>query len=140
MTDEAELRKLAEAATPGPWHVANKTVALLQDDFFQVNSLARWVCLVEDGTPFSKQDAAFIAAANPMAIIALLDELTALRAKVKAQDKALNGALERLAQISAGQINQTYTSPAALLAWAQEIAFMGLKEGRAAEAYQEQGE
>lgn len=62
-----------------------------------------------------------------------MDELTALRAKVKRQDKTLSTALERLAQISAGQINQTYTSPAALLAWAQEVAFVGFKEGRAAQ-------
>ncbi len=81
--DLAELRRLAEAATPGPWHAA--TGAALQtdagDDVTHV-----WYCRWRDERFLSiskvldneldqttPEDAAFIAAANPAVMLALLD-------------------------------------------------------------------
>ena len=75
MTDE--LRKLAEAATQGPW-LAGINAA-------PIGSTIE-ICSV------NKNDALFIAAAKPAAVIALLNEITALRAKVKSQAEALTKA------------------------------------------------
>lgn len=86
MTDT--LRKLAEAATPGPWRKdlgdgnemrfvsvddANGVPIVMMDDFLE-----------ENGWTLDQSSIDFIAAANPTAVIALLDEIDALRAKVKA--------------------------------------------------------
>lgn len=83
--DTGELRRLAEAATPGPWVKSNKRVpyvkALGVDSYllhtmpigddakdFHPDTRARWL-----------KDAAYIAAANPAAILLLLNELDMVR-------------------------------------------------------------
>jgi hypothetical protein len=96
MTDTDTLRKLAEAATPGPWRVSDKSVRLTQDNYILVVSQDRWIGLVMDNCELSEEDAAFIAAANPTAVIALLDEMDALRAKVKVLVEALSDAQNHL--------------------------------------------
>ena len=93
MTDTDTLRKLAEAATPGPWRKdlgdgnemrfvsvddANGVPIVMMDDFLE-----------ENGWTLDQSSIDFIAAANPTAVIALLDEIDALRAKVKRQAEAL---------------------------------------------------
>lgn len=78
-----ELRKLAEAATPGPWFVRH---AATDDGLSEV----------EDGRmhglfPFNCEahDAAFIAAANPKTVLELLDEVTKLREAMRTASDAL---------------------------------------------------
>lgn len=85
---ETELRKLAEAATPGPWVTMDGVHSLWIDAPEKGQHIAdvfRHIKNQPNGFP----NAAFIAAANPTAVLALLDELTALRAKVKALEDAL---------------------------------------------------
>lgn len=66
MTDD--LRKLAEAATPGPWQKIDDTgIWAVCSDMHRV------------GIDFNESDAAFIAAANPAKIIELLDAIEAQR-------------------------------------------------------------
>ena len=71
--DIAELRRLAEAATPGP----RSTAA-----FQLVIDVAR---RIDVGMCGHRDDAAFIAAANPAAVLALLDHLAHMR---EARDNA----------------------------------------------------
>lgn len=72
-----DLRALAEAATPGPWEAQGGLVVA------QPGPLAKYVCDAFDEPQASERDASFIAAANPAAILALLDERDALAAKVE---------------------------------------------------------
>ena len=98
MTDLTnELRRLAQAATPGPWillPVGDKSKCFAVAD---INLLSVLTVVDECGTSFGAVyldgDAKFIAAANPAAINELLDRLEAaekergdLRAKVEAME------------------------------------------------------
>ncbi|MDI2345926.1 ead/Ea22-like family protein [Pseudomonas aeruginosa] len=96
MTDHAELRRLAKAATPGPWTL------YVPEDYQGPEELPGygvecaegraivWGALEpETGCQFDR-DAEFIAAANPKAILALLDEID----RLKAENEALRGALQ----------------------------------------------
>ena len=99
MTSDDELRRLAEAATPGPWfaHEAKRSA----------NTKYRWVgrrhhqqngsgvCRIigDPGPPDRKDaDAAYIAAANPAAILALLDRLRDAEAREARLREALEAA------------------------------------------------
>lgn len=143
---ETELRKLAEAATPGPWewggnlphefrlqttHSGRIFVMLFKrmgpqgaQPVFQVKKnmvaavdLATFEVGADGVVGYEKAkaddsvyrydvsgieapDAKWIAAANPTAVIALLDELTALRAKVKSQAEVIK-AIQREADLAA---------------------------------------
>ncbi|HBN9649616.1 TPA: ead/Ea22-like family protein [Pseudomonas aeruginosa] len=96
MTDHAELRRLAKAATPGPWTL------YAPEDYQGPEELPGygvecaegraivWGALEpETGCQFDR-DAEFIAAANPKTILALLDEID----RLKAENDALRGALQ----------------------------------------------
>ncbi|WP_223717204.1 ead/Ea22-like family protein [Pseudomonas aeruginosa] len=96
MTDHAELRRLAKAATPGPWTL------YAPEDYQGPEELPGygvecaegraivWGALEpETGCQFDR-DAEFIAAANPKTVLALLDEIDGL----KAEKDALRGALQ----------------------------------------------
>lgn len=130
MTDT--LRKLAEAATPGPWEHVHYLSGTQNVEF----PGSRGVCVVDQVKDYSGTDVAslvqclprrhiavdhrpedrgleydiqraangkFIAAANPTAVIALLDEITALRAKVKALETLLEEAKsEELRELNGG--------------------------------------
>lgn len=87
MTGHAELRRLAKAATPGPWTL------YVPEDYQGPEELPGygvecaegraivWGALEpETGCQFDR-DAEFIAAANPKAILALLDEIDRLKAE-----------------------------------------------------------
>ncbi|HCF3885658.1 TPA: ead/Ea22-like family protein [Pseudomonas aeruginosa] len=91
MTDHAELRRLAEAATPGPWG----------RDGFYIHTTRK-----EGGTTYvetwntlagiaRKENAEFVATANPKTVVALLDEID----RLKAENEELRGALEQLAEM-----------------------------------------
>lgn len=93
---ETELRKLAEAATPGPWEATDGVVWIDTREQVCCGRGYQECCGEPDViggqekvADTNASDAAFIAAANPTAVLALLDELTALRAKVKSQAEAL---------------------------------------------------
>ena len=98
MTNHDELRKLAEAATPGPWEFDGYQM-ISKDP--SLNYGTRIVLDAEEGHVYSEyssdaasldvtpQNADFIAAANPSAVLALLDENARLRAQVGELKEAL---------------------------------------------------
>ena len=77
--DTKELRRLAQAATPGPWEfedVGHKYVVSKSGDGW----ISREVCKLDGSTMSAfrqKENGPFIAAANPAAIIEILDRLEA---------------------------------------------------------------
>ena len=88
MTDVAELRRLAEAATPGPWEAFGAVDGRRGERWLGVTTDMRATESARAGDVFAaqdctRQDALFIAAANPAAVLGLLDDADALRAEVK---------------------------------------------------------
>ena len=93
--DHAELARLAEEATPGPWKgrqpAYSEGATYIESELPCINGLSAWfsVALVptpspeelgySDGAIDSDANAAFIAAANPATVLALLAENAALR-------------------------------------------------------------
>lgn len=76
----ATLRELAEKAAPGPWDFDNVMV---------------YVRFADDGDGcvargMHKEDGAYIAAANPTTVLALLDEVERLRERVRAESASRN--------------------------------------------------
>ena len=110
--DTKELRRLAQAATPGPWYVTGKLTRYVEAriDGGLIQEVAACGPTKADGGygPQQEANARLIAAANPATISELLDrleaaekerdwnaeriedaieELTALRAKIEAMEK-----------------------------------------------------
>lgn len=97
--DHAELARMAEAATPGPWSYRDMTPNTYGPAFVdsaEVQSLAicgeavglsetHGFCLQVD-SEVRMANAAFIVAANPATVLALLAEIAALRAERIAKD------------------------------------------------------
>ena len=86
--DVAELRRLAEAATPGPWEAFGAVDGRRGERWLGVTTDMRATESARAGDVFSaqdctRQDALFIAAANPAVVLALLAERDALAAKVE---------------------------------------------------------
>ena len=82
--DVAELRRLAENATPGPWdyyrpHPNYRAYAV--DRVMPGGYLGEDVATT--GGVYAEENGAYIAAANPAVVLALLDERDALAAKVE---------------------------------------------------------
>lgn len=80
VVEVGELRKLAEAATPGPWElvVSPRNDERDWDEWFVgFQRGAGQVWFVEDSTSMNEADAAFIAACDPATVLALLDALDA---------------------------------------------------------------
>lgn len=86
-----ELKALAEKATPGPWEwdgdvstydPENEAPWLLQSPWRDINSK-----VILQGTikASQKEDAAYIAAANPAAILELIAQLEEARAQMEKQ-------------------------------------------------------
>lgn len=87
MTDKLELRRLAEAATPGPWKACGSArggcgCGMVWSHRADVPVAEAWRGDREAPEPSegAKANAAFIAGANPAALLALLDELEACKA------------------------------------------------------------
>ncbi|MFN1181098.1 ead/Ea22-like family protein [Pseudomonas aeruginosa] len=85
MTDHAELRRLAEAATPGPWScnrhwaiVGGPTLEFTNGAAQQQIAMACWQSWMHEEE--LRNNAAFMAAANPKTILALLDEIDGMKA------------------------------------------------------------
>ena len=77
----AELRRLAEAATPGPWEAFGAVGGRRGERWLGVTTDMRATESARAGDVFSaqdctRQDALFIAAANPAVVLSLLDHLT----------------------------------------------------------------
>ena len=81
MSDYNELRALALAATPGPWktdrHLGSRSGEVLI--CFDAQDRGRGIAIAETvpGTGEEYCNAAYIAAANPATVLALLDEVDA---------------------------------------------------------------
>ena len=79
MTDTKELRRLAQAATPGPWYVTGKLTRYVEAriDGGLIQEVAACGPTKADGGygPQQEANARLIAAANPAAISELLDRL-----------------------------------------------------------------
>ena len=76
--DLAELRRLAEAATPGPWEAFGAVDGRRGERWLGVTTDMRAIESARAGDVFAaqnctRQDALFIAAANPATVLALLD-------------------------------------------------------------------
>lgn len=88
-SDRADLQRLAEAATPGPWKylpphaVGGKAIVPMTGP-----------AVVPDAWLMTEPDAVYIAAVDPTAIRALLDRL----AVAEARSTALEGALREIAE------------------------------------------
>ena len=77
--DLAKLRELAQKATPGPWAVDQQcTVGPVSDEDDQTYGMVISLADVYGEQPLV--DAAFIAAANPAAILALVKDASRYRA------------------------------------------------------------
>ncbi|MFK1121673.1 ead/Ea22-like family protein [Pseudomonas aeruginosa] len=79
MTDHAELRRMAGAATPGPWEYQAPLKVLAAD--------RTWIVLIALSHANYREDEAnsrFIATANPKTVLALLDEIDRLKAENEA--------------------------------------------------------
>lgn len=76
MSDHRELRSLAEGATPGPWWIETTDAILATHTLMApIGHVASW-------GDKGKATGDFIAAANPVKVIELLDEIAGLRSSV----------------------------------------------------------
>lgn len=104
-----ELRKVAEAATPGPWEVADEGY----DERYVYDSAAGQMCWTPDlPGHWSLADATHIATFDPSTVLALLDRVAELEAKVErlaahdaevarqAEARALREAADQLTEIA----------------------------------------
>ncbi|MGY4663215.1 hypothetical protein ACVWZ9_004009 [Pseudomonas chlororaphis] len=85
MTDYTELKRLAEAATPGPWDRGDGnevSVSFEGDEAYWMWESAGPAQLHGSGDQ-SVADADFIAAASPVAVLALIAEIETLKAGFK---------------------------------------------------------
>ncbi|GAB3484333.1 ead/Ea22-like family protein [Azotobacter salinestris] len=87
MADIENLKRLAEAATPGPWSVgdANRDERDIGIHGVGEGSIVADVCVDVWGDPDANAD--FIAAANPAAILELIAENEALKARLEVDDR-----------------------------------------------------
>lgn len=92
MTDHAELRRAAEAATPGPWS-CNRHWAIVGGPILEfTNGAAQQQIAMACGQSWMRDDelrnnAEFIAAANPKTVLALLDEIDGLRSRLEIDER-----------------------------------------------------
>ena len=97
LPDLAELRRLAEAATPGPW----RTEYLMGAGNDLLTAIIAGRATPDDlrviGSTLAERDGKFVAAASPAVVLALLAERDALAAKL--------GAVRALAEHYAGLTN-----------------------------------
>jgi hypothetical protein len=67
-----ELKRLAEAATPGPWNTSPGGCGIIGPDKQWLGGMNDWVCEYSEEMTQSENNAAFIAAANPAAVLELI--------------------------------------------------------------------
>lgn len=74
----AELRRKAEAATPGPWETTSVSIGTESTPDAVLGVVASSGNVLWDPQEMGEEDKAFIAAANPAVVLALLNEVAAL--------------------------------------------------------------
>ncbi|MCD0236429.1 ead/Ea22-like family protein, partial [Enterobacter kobei] len=89
--DKQAFRQLATKATPGPWEEENGEVWIMRNG--TATSILTGVCGDDTSGQQDFDNARFIAAANPAAVLALLDEL-------EAKDKSISFLKDQLAQLA----------------------------------------
>lgn len=93
MTTDEELRRLAQAATPGKWlqRGGASVVTVLQGNTFKILAVVGAPQMAQ-GLEYAGRtaNAAFIAAADPSRILQLLDERDALRERVGALENEVD--------------------------------------------------
>lgn len=77
MSDHSELKRLAEAATPGPWAYDGSYVCPARTEY-GTTYVELWRSIADCHQP---ENTKFIAAANPAAVLALIAEVEGLRAQ-----------------------------------------------------------
>lgn len=86
MTDLTKLKELAERATPGPW--VSTESAESEHERWVMTSDQQWsICATHSGAQgadCAQDNADFIAAANPQAILGLIAEVDRLRERLQA--------------------------------------------------------
>lgn len=118
-----KLREKAVAATPGPWKASQFRCVIRDDEsrlppdesFYGLDKrcsknriVSAWQIGVTDEAPLDAmeqwdKDCAFIAAANPAAVIALCDRIAELEAELKIQDDANEILTRRISEIQRGE-------------------------------------
>lgn len=123
MTDEqmAALRAAAEKATPGPWN----TNGYNENEVDANDGRIVAICFGPEShtEPAALANAAYIALANPAAVLALLDRVAAAEAQLERADTAIN--ILHRAMIGPGKVPPRFKRPinearAALAAAQQE--------------------
>ena len=99
--DLAELRRLAEAATPGPW----RTEYLMGAGNDLLTAIIAGRATPDDlrviGSTLAERDGKFVAAASPAVVLALLDDADALRAELAHMTEARNNARAEVKRLTA---------------------------------------
>ena len=112
MTDTKELRKLAEAATPGPWNYYDDS---LSTGRIEIVAPGKTVTRIYRSVPEEDgANAEFIAAANPQTIIALLDTIEAQAAEIERLKASFTNELDSLSNRNY-QLRMANADQAALL-------------------------
>jgi hypothetical protein len=93
MTNLEELKRIAEAATPGNWgysYDGSGDFSINTDAFEHTGDrciASLWRSYTDSGKLYKDGDAAFIAAANPQTVLSLIDRIERLRSALDlAQD------------------------------------------------------
>ncbi len=137
--DNDKLRKLAEAATPGPWAVKMGDIVQLTDagkgyplDMYPDSADIASRCDCGNGGRIADNNSAFIAAASPDRVIALLDEIERLQFHSQQYVKSLNmlqgfseadphDAIHELIEENAGLHQQLAAANAEIAAMTREL-------------------
>lgn len=113
MTHHSELRRLAKAATPGPWRVQTgcswRRIGTDSGD----GDVLRPCTHPHDGWPdivAPAENLKYIASANPKTILALLDEID----QIKAENEALREALFQISSASCSDARSVVIARTAL--------------------------
>ncbi len=116
MTDHAELRRLAKAATPGEWYaVWEEGDDTAWPNLFPIVQAENGETVIGNEGFYSdleqdKANAQFCAAANPKTILALLDEIDGL----KAENETLREALFQISSASCSDARSVVIARTAL--------------------------
>ncbi|OZY38576.1 hypothetical protein CJF35_03130 [Pseudomonas lundensis] len=113
MTDNTELKRLAEAATAGPWSMCGEAdgsqgFEIIQDIWNEHGTHTGKDVVVyewsDESDPLGvihRADAEFIAAANPVAVLALIADSNRLESEAVYAAAGFNAAREEIAKIHA---------------------------------------
>ena len=114
--DVVELRRLAEAATPGPWSLTDGDPAM-SGQHWTIRRQGVPGIRVSGFTYGFNGDATYIAAANPAVVLGLLDRLahmTEARNNARAEVERLSAAVGRVRELhreSHGSLAALYPNP-----------------------------